>query len=623
MKRLISLLFSLVFMLSIANAETATVSLQELYAQAELLMVQGNYGGAAAKFEQLSAYSDAAQMTLYCKAVYAADMGMYAMAVDALNSMGQFKDAPQLARYYTACSYLEYVKSKSEHNLVNYEAYRELWSENILKVFEDSKYHNISEELKYCEWAKEIFSELALYKDSLMKIEECNMLILGIQAANIAEKNAEKEKKYQEAIAQETENNYKTAISLYKELGNYKDCVERYANLNKSIYQQAIIDEEKGNLENALDLFNLIKEYQDSNKHLQSLTHALTTKYESVFSFHDGIAIATTPNGHDYYIDKRGIPIFIEFNYDQLHNFSEGYAIVQRNKRSGINYDFYYTYVDTSGNIVIPEFKAGGAYGFHDGFARIRTDIKKKDGSISGYEYHYIDKQGKISSWGTFINAGDFFNGLALAVDKNKELYILNALDGTKTPFSEKFPDILRVRYPSANDSNILVYGVYRNTSTFIDSSGKRISDKMNFNEARDFHEGYAAVLKDNLWGFVDPQMQLIVPHKWQEVRNFSNGMAAVYNGSKWGFINTSGEEVIPCQWDYVADFHDGQARVFCGTLNKRGNPNEGKWGYIDQTGQLTISCEWDAAADFNEGLACVLKDGYLTVFDTEGNQID
>ena len=121
MKRIIILLFIFVFSLGIANAETSTEDLQEIYSQAELLMVQGDYAGAAALYEQLSVYSDAAQMTLYCKAVYAADMGFYAVAVDALNSLGQFKDAPQLARYYTACSYLEYAESNVEDNLVQFD----------------------------------------------------------------------------------------------------------------------------------------------------------------------------------------------------------------------------------------------------------------------------------------------------------------------------------------------------------------------------------------------------------------------------------------------------------------------------------------------------------------------
>ena len=48
-----------------ASTESATAQLQEMYAQGELLMVQGDYAGAVAQFESLGAYSDASQMAMY------------------------------------------------------------------------------------------------------------------------------------------------------------------------------------------------------------------------------------------------------------------------------------------------------------------------------------------------------------------------------------------------------------------------------------------------------------------------------------------------------------------------------------------------------------------------------
>ena len=66
MKKLIVMLMTVVLLMSSAWAESATGALQELYAQAELLMVQGDYTGAAAKFEAMGTYSDASQMAMYC-----------------------------------------------------------------------------------------------------------------------------------------------------------------------------------------------------------------------------------------------------------------------------------------------------------------------------------------------------------------------------------------------------------------------------------------------------------------------------------------------------------------------------------------------------------------------------
>ena len=106
MKRLVALLMTVMLLLSSACAESAAAALQELYAQGELLMVQGDYAGAGAKFDALGAYSDASQMAMYCKAIAAAEtLGLYSMAVDAFNDLGDFKDSKQRARYYRGRGY--------------------------------------------------------------------------------------------------------------------------------------------------------------------------------------------------------------------------------------------------------------------------------------------------------------------------------------------------------------------------------------------------------------------------------------------------------------------------------------------------------------------------------------
>ena len=281
MKRLVILLLSLLLLLGTATAESATASLQEMYAQAELLMVQGDYAGAAAKFEALSAYSDAAQMTLYCKAIYAADMGMYVMAVDALSSMGQFKDASQLARYYTACSFLNYAETNNPLQMVDYEKYMQLWSDDLVKNFKDPSYEIVPWNLVCCYWAKAIFTELALYKDSLMKISECDTLILKLKEANAAQEEAEREKKYQDALEKENTKNYQAAADLYFLLEDYKDSKSRYAvciaeiekakELEKEeTYQKALNLEKTHDYHNAISVYETLLGYKDSAARIQT-----------------------------------------------------------------------------------------------------------------------------------------------------------------------------------------------------------------------------------------------------------------------------------------------------------------------------------------------------------------
>ena len=279
MKRFISVLLATIMLCSFAIGETATASPQEMYAEAELLMVQGDYVNAAAKFEALSAYSDAAQMTLYCKAIYAANMGMYVASVDALSSLGQFKDAPQLAQYYTACSYLEYTKSGNTNNLVNIELYKEIFTENMLQKIKNPNYETTDEQLIYCFLAKDIFTELSLYKDSLMKVAECEARATEI----IEAENAEKETKYQEALTFEQEGKFKEAIEIYQTLNGYKDSYDRIMACDDKIaenkkeasyaemelrYQEAYALECKHDYESAAAIYAELSGYSDSTERL-------------------------------------------------------------------------------------------------------------------------------------------------------------------------------------------------------------------------------------------------------------------------------------------------------------------------------------------------------------------
>ena len=73
MRRLFILMMTLLLVCSVAFSESASAKLEELYAEAGLLMVTGDYAGAAEKFDALGAYSDSAQMAMCCKAISIAE----------------------------------------------------------------------------------------------------------------------------------------------------------------------------------------------------------------------------------------------------------------------------------------------------------------------------------------------------------------------------------------------------------------------------------------------------------------------------------------------------------------------------------------------------------------------
>ena len=186
MKRFTALLAMVILLFSSACAESAAAALQELYAQGELLMVQGDYAGAAAKFEALGAYSDASQMAMYCKAIAAAEThGLYSMAVDAFVDLGDFKDSKQMARYYRGRGY-------EATSIVD-----------VASLSDEA----INEALSSCEEAEKVYGGLTFFKDSQTRKTACSQRKEALKT--------EKERRWQAQLK-------KAAIGSYVIFGTYE-----------------------------------------------------------------------------------------------------------------------------------------------------------------------------------------------------------------------------------------------------------------------------------------------------------------------------------------------------------------------------------------------------------------
>ena len=113
----------------------------------------------------------------------------------------------------------------------------------------------------------------------------------------------------------------------------------------------------------------------------------------------------------------------------------------------------------------------------------------------------------------------------------------------------------------------------------------------------------------------------IIAIQKYDKLGSFNEGYAAVLKDGEWGYINTKGEEVISCQYsnpyeEYTSGaFHEGLAAV----------QKDGKWGYINTNGEevIPISLDVEYANFFSDGLAVIINDYYnFSVIDTKGNVI-
>ena len=75
----------------------------------------------------------------------------------------------------------------------------------------------------------------------------------------------------------------------------------------------------------------------------------------------------------------------------------------------------------------------------------------------------------------------------------------------------------------------------------FVDYEGNPIG-KETFEAAYAFQEGLAAVKKENQWGFIDKDGDLVIDYQFEEVdQGFQEGVAAVKQNGAWYFIDRNG----------------------------------------------------------------------------------
>ncbi len=68
-------------------------------------------------------------------------------------------------------------------------------------------------------------------------------------------------------------------------------------------------------------------------------------------------------------------------------------------------------------------------------------------------------------------------------------------------------------------------------------------------------------VQKGDLYGFWH-NGEFAIPAQYQNARRFSQGLAAVEENNRWGFIDSSGQVIIPLVYKDATEFSEGLAMV-------------------------------------------------------------
>lgn len=112
--------------------------------------------------------------------------------------------------------------------------------------------------------------------------------------------------------------------------------------------------------------------------------------------------------------------------------------------------------------------------------------------------------------------------------------------------------------------------------------------------------------------GYIDREGKVRIPFKYESGEMFHEGYAVVYHDSGYAFVDTSGKEMLFREYSSLSFFNNGYSIVV----------KDSKTGFVNRSGKLVIPCTFESAALFSEGIAFVTNDPNYTNFfgiDTTG----
>ena len=271
-------------------------------------------------------------------------------------------------------------------------------------------------------------------------------------------------------------------------------------------------------------------------------------------------------------------------DYDYADRFVDGLAVVGIEGRFGM--------IDKSNEFIIP-LEYTQVLRFQDGFAAVY-----RDGRCG-----FINRRGDLRIPMEYKQVRSFHNGFAAVQHPNDRWGYINK----------------------------------RGRSQWIDESGQ-------VTMLGDFHEQYARLRVTTSqgvvrWGYITKAFRLRVDPIYEDARDFHNGIAAVKVDGKWGFIYPNGRWVIEPQFDEVDDFDNAVGSNDFEDPNDREQNTEtgrghrtaglyakvkidGRWGYVNRAANGGLVPQFEEADPFYLGLARVSRADSFAYIDESGHVV-
>lgn len=173
-------------------------------------------------------------------------------------------------------------------------------------------------------------------------------------------------------------------------------------------------------------------------------------------------------------------------------------------------------------------------------------------------EYFYFNLDMKKCG-GPYEYAGSFSGGVA-AIKENGNWYLIKN-DETKIN-ADGYSDIIVDERGVCCQKDRVFVNIDENYY-LVNTHGEKIGTS-SFESAELFSsDGYAAILQDGLWGFIDISGNIVIEPRFENAKSFSMGLAPIYQNNSWGYIDIDGNIVIPTEYVEAFSFsNSGTAYV-------------------------------------------------------------
>lgn len=370
---------------------------------------------------------------------------------------------------------------------------------------------------------------------------------------------------------------YDRAIDEYEEALNYKDTNEVWEKLlnaykkrceDQDVYGYSAVEEYVEKLKEA------VKKDKKNEKRIIELAQIYIKEeaYESAYKcLNNAYKNGAKSKKIEELITKVKYAYDLQSNgYDSFYQCDNGKYVVKSqnlwgiiNKDGQTTTDLKYQYISIIGEknmrvktindesrlynsdgkvLGIFDFAVMDAGKYSEGLIPIKKDEK----------YAYYDSTGKMK-FGEYDIAGTFKDGTA-AVREGEKWKIIDEYGKVK-----KAPDWEEVKL---NSQGYYIYDdiIVAKTNEKYEMYNSKFKKIGNF-KCDEFgnitDDGVFAFKQDDKWGFVNTEGKVVIKPEYDDARSFSNGLAAVCKNGKWGFITGKNKLVIDYTFDDADYFNE------------------------------------------------------------------